>query len=400
MNTHLRILHLEDDPADARLIRSMLQSESLVREITRVETGAEFAAALDQRRFDFILSDHTMPGFDGMSALALAREKQPDVPFIFVSGTIGEELAIESLKQGATDYIFKNRLSRLGPAMRRALRDVEEREESRRAEEAMRQSEHKYRQLFESLSDAAFLADLETGRILDTNKQGERLLGRTRGEIISLNQSRFHSPAKFEEYRRRLAAAAEEKGPVDFEGEVIRKDGAVVPVNVRANILLLYGRPLIISLYCDLTAHKQSEEQIHAQAKLLDLVPDAILVRDLEDRIQHWNQGAVRLYGWTQAEAMGRQSTQLLYQDLAEFDRAKQTVMEAGEWSGELHQVTKEGHEVLVHSRWTLMRSEQGIPRSVLLVNTDITEKMPNRLERRSGDHECAAIRGGALVRR
>src|SRR5579872_909712 len=276
MNTHLRILHLEDDPADARLIRSMLQSESLVREITRVETGAEFAAALDQRRFDFILSDHTMPGFDGMSALALAREKQPDVPFIFVSGTIGEELAIESLKQGATDYIFKNRLSRLGPAMRRALRDVEEREESRRAEEAMRQSEHKYRQLFESLSDAAFLADLETGRILDTNKQGERLLGRTRGEIISLNQSRFHSPAKFEEYRRRLAAAAEEKGPVDFEGEVIRKDGAVVPVNVRANILLLYGRPLIISLYCDLTAHKQSEEQIHAQAKLLDLVPDAI----------------------------------------------------------------------------------------------------------------------------
>src|SRR3954470_20518858 len=101
-----------------------------------------------------------------MSALKLARKKQPDVPFVFVSGTIDEELAVESLKQGATDYVFKNRLSRLVPSIRRALAAAEERKESRRAEEAMRQSEHKYRQLFESLGDASFLIDVQSGRIL------------------------------------------------------------------------------------------------------------------------------------------------------------------------------------------------------------------------------------------
>src|SRR4051812_8656773 len=191
MKTELRILHLEDDPLDGELIRRMLLASGLARELVRVETATDFEAALAEP-FDFILSDFTLPSFDGMSALKLARERQPDLPFIFVSGTIEEELAVESLKQGATDYVFKNRLSRLVPSVRRALTGAEEREESRRAEEAMRQSEYKYRQLFESLSDAAFLIDVQSGRILDTNKQGEQLLGRTRGEIIGSNQGAIH----------------------------------------------------------------------------------------------------------------------------------------------------------------------------------------------------------------
>src|SRR5258706_5282905 len=137
MNTCLRILSLEDDPYDGELIRQLLKADGLVRELVRVEGESDFTGALNEAPFDLILSDYTLPGFDGMSALHLAREKQPDAPFIFVSGTIGEELAVESLKQGATDYVFKNRLSRLVPSVRRALRGVEEREESRRAEECM-----------------------------------------------------------------------------------------------------------------------------------------------------------------------------------------------------------------------------------------------------------------------
>src|SRR4051812_35734625 len=176
MDTLLRILHLEDDRPDAELIRRILMAEGLLREVVQVDAGDTFQAALCDQQFDCILSDYTLPSFDGMRALQMARAKQPGTPFIFVSGTIDEELAVESLKQGATDYIFKNRLSRLGPALHRAMRDQQERNESQRAEEAMRQSEHKYRQLFESLGDAAFLTDVQTGRILDTNKQGEAIL--------------------------------------------------------------------------------------------------------------------------------------------------------------------------------------------------------------------------------
>src|ERR1051325_7440583 len=111
-NLVLRILHLEDNPADGELIQSMLEAGGIASTIQRVETPVEFEAALAQDRFDLIISDHTLPSFDGLSALGLAREEFPELPFIFVSGTIGEEVAVDSLKQGATDYVLKDRLSR------------------------------------------------------------------------------------------------------------------------------------------------------------------------------------------------------------------------------------------------------------------------------------------------
>ena len=134
MKSPLHILHLEDNPNDAELIQAALESEGIVSHVVRVETRDDFLAAVEQGRFDVILADYTLPTFDGLSALIMAREKCPDVPFIFVSGTLGEEVAIETLKIGATDYLLKERLSRVGPSLRRALREGQEREERKRAE--------------------------------------------------------------------------------------------------------------------------------------------------------------------------------------------------------------------------------------------------------------------------
>ncbi len=130
----LRILHLEDNPNDAELIHAALQSEGIISHVERVETRDEFLASLEQGGFDIILADYTLPSFDGLSALKIALQKCPDVPFIFVSGTLGEEVAIEALKIGATDYLLKERLSRIGPSVHRALREAKERDERRRAE--------------------------------------------------------------------------------------------------------------------------------------------------------------------------------------------------------------------------------------------------------------------------
>ena len=125
--TRLRILYLEDEPDDAELAQYTLASAGFDCDLLRVETRAQFEAALIQGGFDLILSDRTLPQFDGLTALALASEKRPEVPFIFVSGTLGEEMAIESLKNGATDYVLKNRLERLVPVTARALREAAER---------------------------------------------------------------------------------------------------------------------------------------------------------------------------------------------------------------------------------------------------------------------------------
>jgi len=142
----LRLLHLEDDRVDAELIETTLIEGGIPCQSQVVDTRQAFVAALKECRMDLILADYSIPGFDGMTALTLARQHCPDVPFLFVSATIGEELAIDAMHQGATDYVLKQRLGRLVPSVQRALRELNDRAERNRAEEALRQSEKQFRQ--------------------------------------------------------------------------------------------------------------------------------------------------------------------------------------------------------------------------------------------------------------
>jgi signal transduction histidine kinase/CheY-like chemotaxis protein len=156
----LRVLLLEDDPGDADLIQELLEADGLICEATRVQTRAEFAAALDAGGVDLILADHALPSFDGISALKLASTARPDLPFIFVSGSLGEELAIEALQFGATDYVLKTRMARLVPAVHRALREAEERAERRRAEALLAGEKRIFEMLAKGHSLSAILDDL------------------------------------------------------------------------------------------------------------------------------------------------------------------------------------------------------------------------------------------------
>ncbi|MBO0800959.1 MAG: response regulator, partial [Blastocatellia bacterium] len=127
VNTPLRILLVEDDLLDAELARETLVSEGLACEIRRVDTRADYLAALEKTGFNLIISDYSLPAFDGLTALGIAQETCPDIPFILISGRFGEELAVEALKSGAAEYVLKQKLERLAPAVRRALREAENR---------------------------------------------------------------------------------------------------------------------------------------------------------------------------------------------------------------------------------------------------------------------------------
>ena len=243
----MRILNLEDDPNDAELNMTGLAKVWSDLRFVRASNRDSYLAALEEGGIDVILSDYSMPGFDGQSALVIARDKCPDTPFLFVSGTIGEEAAIEALRNGATDYVLKHRLMRLVPAVERALREAAERAERRHAEEAMRQSEHKYRELFECLGDAAFLADERSGRIIDTNRRAMELLGCTREEIIGCAQSKFLVM---------LAPTAEIMGTSSMQHELRPMGGAPLAVEVRETSLKLYGRALVLRLCRDLHPRK------------------------------------------------------------------------------------------------------------------------------------------------
>ncbi|MBA3922044.1 MAG: response regulator, partial [Nostocaceae cyanobacterium] len=130
----LRFLLLEDNPQDANVIQATLHDGGINCELLRVETRSKFVTALSTDVFDLILANYALPGFDGLSALEIARNKSPEVPFIFVSASLGEELVIETLKSGATDYVLKQRLGRLVPCVQRALEEAKERRKRERAE--------------------------------------------------------------------------------------------------------------------------------------------------------------------------------------------------------------------------------------------------------------------------
>jgi PAS domain S-box-containing protein len=262
MSTALSILHLEDDDDDALLVAAMLDRYGVEAEIERVQTRDDFVAALERGGYDLILSDFSLPGFNGLAGLELAREKRPDIPFLFVSGTLGEDVAIEALKSGATDYILKERLTRLAPAVRRAVADAEERRSLQHAEEAMIQSEHKYRLLFECLSEAALLADASGGRVIDTNRQAEILFGRPRAKIVGSNVDHLLCPETLAKYRQHFVNAHQTGERVIFEGEIQTHDGRSIPVSVSATPVLIHGRRLVLGLYRDVTDRKRAEAEI------------------------------------------------------------------------------------------------------------------------------------------
>ena len=262
MKPELHILHLEDNRTDAVLIRSLLAEEGIVCDLERVQSRDDFVTALEQGEFDLIFSDFTMPGFNGLAALELARRMRPEIPFLFVSGTLGEDVAVDTLQQGATDYVLKQRLERLGPAVHRALAGVEERAARRRAEQSLAQSEFKYRHLFECLGEAALLVDASTERVLDANQRAARLLGRTPMEIIGLNRDQLHPPATLTTWRQRVSGLNDAARPVSFEGELLAKDGRVIPVSVCATAFLLGGRHLVLELCEEIGERRHAEEEI------------------------------------------------------------------------------------------------------------------------------------------
>lgn len=369
MKEILRVLNVEDSEIDSRLLLRELERSDYVIEHERVETAEALTLALDRQSWDVLFCDFTMPQFSGQKALQIVNERNLDLPFIFVSGTVGEDVAVQAMKAGAHDYVMKDNLAQLVPAMDRALREAKLRSQRRQAEEDLRISEYKYRHLFESLGDAAFLIEKETGRILETNPQAEVLLGRPHSEILGMKQKEVFPP------KNELAELPTGARQQRFESNVLQKNGARVPVYISLSEIELHDCRILLALIHDLSNRKFSEKKIQEQANLLQLAHDAIFVCTLDGKIQYWNKGAEQLYGWTAKEAIGGNFENTADEERASFEAAKEILLEKGCWSGEVRKLTKTHRAVLVASNWTLVRDEEGNRHSMLVIDTDITEK-------------------------
>lgn len=204
MKNEIRILLLEDSATDADLVRHALRHSGIAFTLECVDHRTGFIQQLEKRPPDLILSDFSLPSIDGYTALALAREKHPDAPFIFVTGTLGEEVAIETLKKGATDYVLKHRVSRLVPSVHRALREAKERAQRRRAEEQLRESHEQLRALSVHLQHVR-----EEERIRIAREVHDELGQALTGLKLQLTWLMSHLPRQMQNLHERSRSMAE-----------------------------------------------------------------------------------------------------------------------------------------------------------------------------------------------
>jgi PAS domain S-box-containing protein len=259
----IRILYLEDDPRDAELLHATLESEGVSCDITRVESEPEFVTSLRRGGFDLILADYTLPSFDGISALKISKQIRPDAPFLFVSGTLGEEVAIEALKMGATDYVFKTRLSRILPSVQRALREAEERLQRQRVEEALRTSEQSFRLIFDTLpgliavQTAAGELELVNGKLLE-------YFGKTLEELKAWTTNDTVHPDDLPRVIAAWKRSVETGDPYDDEHRIRHADGAYRWFHVRGLPLRdVEGRIVRwYELFTDIDDRKKAEEKL------------------------------------------------------------------------------------------------------------------------------------------
>lgn len=262
MSAPLRVLILEDAPADAQLMLEELRHAGSEAVWQRVETEAEYLACLDPV-LDLILADYVLPQFDALRALRLLQERGLDIPFIVVTGAVSEEVAVECMKQGAADYLLKDRLVRLGPAVTQALEQKKLREEKRQAERALRDSEKRFRALIEHSSDAIALIGAD-GTILYESPSTSRIVGYAAEELVGEKMFGWIHPEDLQNALNLFTQLLQEPGAsVEVEFRYLHKGGTWRWLEGTAtNLLAEPGVQAIVANYRDITKRRLAEEEL------------------------------------------------------------------------------------------------------------------------------------------
>lgn len=393
------ILIVDDTPTNLEVLLVLLETAGF--KVVVAEDGESAIALAEYAPPDLILLDVLMPGIDGFETCRRlkANSVTQEIPIIFLTAVSDNVDKVKGLHLGAVDYITKplnheevlarvsthvrlqnltRRLTEQNELLEKEIQQRQHLEEEReQAFEALQRSEARLRRLIESNIIGVLFSRID-GTVIDANDAFLQIVGYDRAELEAgtINWQAMTSPEYAPLNQAAIAELIHTGTFSTFEKEYIRKDGCRIPVMI-GGASLDDSQQSIISFVLDLTQHKRAENKIREQAALLNITTDAIIVRDLDNTIQYWNKGAEQVYGWSAEEAIGQDAKQLLYRPDLQNQLAitQKSLLECDTWQGELHQINKQNQDIIVASRWTLMRDGQGQPISVLTVNTDITEK-------------------------
>lgn len=317
MDDTIKILVLEDVPLDVELMEAELKREGINFVSRRVETEEDYRKELNEFKPGLILADHSLPHFDGISAMNIAQDISPQTPFIFVSGQMGEEFAVEMLKEGATDYVLKHNLSKLGHSVKRALSEAEEFLEKKKAQEKLAKSEEKYKTLFDLSPDYVVVIDPD-GNVLDINQRLEEDIGLSKSEFIGkdINEifKSFVNDSIFEEDFMDKFMSRDQNQPIEikvFQGqEVGYLEMHHAPITKEGKIFAIQ------IIFRNITQRKNAERAlIESRERLYDVnayleaiinaSPFAIVDLYPDGRVKSlWNPAAENIFGWRREDVL------------------------------------------------------------------------------------------------
>lgn len=410
----LKILYLEDDQLDVELISSILDAEGISYQLEHVKNRFNFIAQVEQQAFDIILADYSLPSFDGLSALKIARDKCPDTPFIIVSGKIGEEFAIETLKSGATDYVLKHRLERLIPAVNRALKEADEHQQRKKAEADLEESNRQYADLVEKAGIAILIDDSE-GNFKFFNRKFVELFGYTTKELEKFSIRDLVHADDIEmvmNYHQGRILRYELSARYEFRG--VRKDTKII--YLEADVVEIWEDSRIVGArfyIWDITERKLMEQELERYRDRLEQMvlertaelaktneklvrseeryrilyeknPTMYFTVDPEGTVLSVNQFGASQLGYAIEELVGRSVLQVFYEEdrpkvVAQLVSCLQNPDQIGHW--ELRKARKDGSIIWVRETACIVQNTDGNT-VFLIVCEDITDRIHAQQEK------------------
>jgi PAS domain S-box-containing protein len=386
MNKRLHILHLEDEPDFSELVKTLLAQDGLDAEVKLVSDRPAFVQALADGNFDIIISDYRLPSFTGLEALKIAREKKPFTPFILVSGTIGEQAAIESLKAGATDYVLKQHPDRLPSAIRRAVEEAEERVKRRKVETEMLRREKYFRTLTENSLDILTILD-RTGVVAYKSPSVKSVLGYTPEEMIGKNIFANVHPEDLPKVQEVFQDIMTEPGrTATLQFRYRHKDGAWRHLEAIAQNRLADNEIAAIVVNSrDVTDRWQVEEELRGSEKQYRLLfhsnPNPMWVFDLETlKFLEVNEATMQNYGYSSEEFLAMTLTDIRLPEAGVQNKNKKNALDNADRGRIWRHRRKDGSLIDVEVVWSPMAFRGRF--AALTMATDVTER--RRIERRN----------------
>jgi PAS domain S-box-containing protein len=393
----LNVLVIDDSPVDATRISAELARGGYTPKIVVVSTAEEMSCALDERHWDLVCTEYHLQHFSGFRALLTLQRRHQDSPLIMVSDSLDEDRAIAALTMGITAYVPKSKLARLVPVVERAIRQVEDRRTRLAVEEALRESEERYRELIENANDVVFTVDM-AGNFTSLNRAGEQISGYDRDELTHMNMAQVLTADSLQRAQSMIRQKLHDNQPTIYELELIARDGHTVPIELSSRLIFHDGAPVgVQGIARDITERKRAaaalEESEARYRGLFENASDIVYTHDLKGNFTSVNSAAERILGYTREEVLSRRIADVVAPDHVE--RARQMIgrklVEGTSTTYELDSMTKNGRRVLLEVNSQLIYA-QGEPIGVQGIARDITERHRAEQELRSREQKQAAI--------